>query len=167
MAKRIRDRIHLLRRGTAAVDAATVFKHLKDADPNTLALLTMKVSLDVLGKESKPQLVQLTLPIGKAVETELRLNWYFKQDKDLYRQTEKYFHGSTGTRQKATVFKLRFNRAGLEWSTWSQQVLQKVGSWLLDCLMSETGWIENVVIATPRKRRSVLRYSQELSLIHI
>ena len=161
VAKRIRDRIHLLRRGTAAVDAATVFNHLKDADPNTLALLTMKVSLDVLGKESKPQLVQLTLPIGKAVETELRLNWYFKQDKDLYRQTEKYFHGSTGTRQKATVFKLRFNRAGLEWSTWSQQVLQKVGSWLLDCLMSETGWIENVVIATPRKRRSVLRYSQE------
>ena len=161
VAKRIRDRIHLLRRGSAAVDAATVFKHLKNADPKTLSLLTMKVSLDVLGKESKPQLVQLTLPIGKAVETELRLNWYCEQDKELYRQTEKQFHSSTGTRQKATVFKLRFNRVGLEWPTWTQSELQKVGSFLLDSFMSETGWIENIVIATPRKRRSIMRYSQD------
>ena len=162
VAKRIRDRLHLLRRGSAAVDAVTVFKHLKNADPNVLALLTMKVPMDVLGKESKPQLLQLTRPIGRAVETELRLNWYHEQDKDLYKQIEKRFHSSTGTRQKATVFKLQFNRVGLEWPTWSQQEAVKVGAWLLDCLISETRWIEKHTIATGRRRhRTVMRYSQE------
>ena len=162
VATRIKDRMHLLRRGSAAVDAVTVFKHLKNADPYVLALITMKVPLDVLGKESRPQLVQLTLPIGRAVETELRLNWYHEQDKDLYKQIEKYFHGSTGTRQKATVFKLRFNRAGLVWPTWSQQEAVKVGGWLFDCLISETGWIEKTTITTGRRRcKTVMRYSQE------
>ena len=37
-------------RGRAGLDAASVVNHLKEADPHTLALITMKVCLDCLGK---------------------------------------------------------------------------------------------------------------------
>ena len=70
-----------LRKGKGSVDGSTVFKHLVDADLQVVAVLTMKVCLDVLGKDSTPQLADLTVPIGRAIETELRLNFYTHQIK--------------------------------------------------------------------------------------
>ena len=78
IAEEIKDRLHSLRRGRAAVDAVVVNEHLKEANHETLAVIGMKVMLDVLGKESKPVLADLTVPLGQAVEVELRLSHYFK-----------------------------------------------------------------------------------------
>ena len=50
--KEIEERLFVLRRGRAAVDAETVFQKLKEADPEPISLITMKVALDVLGKEA-------------------------------------------------------------------------------------------------------------------
>jgi len=162
VAKRLKDRLQFLRKGTGSVDAATVYKHLKETDLNVVALITMKVCLDVLGKESRPQLAELTIPIGRAIETELKLNYYHSSDKDLYKQIEANFHSSTGTRQKNTVFQIRFNREGIEWLKWSQGTAHKIGSWCLNGLGEETGWIhKETVTVGRRKHRTVMRYSQE------
>ena len=77
ISKTLSSRLQYLRKGGGAVDAATVYKHLKNADMQVITVITMKVCLDVLGKEIKPQLADLTISIGKAIETELRLNYYF------------------------------------------------------------------------------------------
>lgn len=162
VSDRLSKRMQYLRKGGGAVDATTVFKQLKDADLSNIALLTMKICLDVLGKEPTPQLVQLTIPIGRAIETELRLNHYFDKDKDLFKRVENNFHSSTGTRQKATVFRLQFNRAGIEWEKWGQATCHKVGSWCLEGLCQETGWIHKDTVKTGRKSsKTVMRYSQE------
>lgn len=162
VAEHLSKRLKSLGRGKGAVDGASVYRHLKAADPEILAVLTMKVVLDVLGQEKTPSATQLTTAIGAAVECELRLSWYKSQDKDLYRKVEQGFHGSTGTQQKQTVFRLRFNQAGLEWNTWGSAVQHKVGAWCLDGLISATGWIEKELVQkSTRKRATVMRYSRE------
>ena len=110
VAKCITERLFTLRRGSAAVDAVEVYKHLVDADPHSLALITMKVVLDVLGKDPAPGLQDLTTKIGAAVQLELRMIYYSVQEPELYKKTEFFFHRSAGTQQKATVFKRAFNK---------------------------------------------------------
>ena len=172
ISKSLDSRLQYLRKGGGAVDAATVYQHLKNADMQVVTVITMKVCLDVLGKDIKPQLADLTIAIGKAIETELRLNYYFAQDKDLYKHITHSFHSATGTRQKATVYRLHFNRENIVWPTWSRETTHKIGSWSLDCLCRATNWITKETIPVgKRKSRTVMRYSQEFlglkdSIIH-
>ena len=51
IASTIIKRYGKLTSGKAGLDAAEVVNHLKGADPHTLALITMKTCLDVLGKD--------------------------------------------------------------------------------------------------------------------
>ncbi len=151
-----------LRRGKGSVDGSSVFNHLEKADLKVIAILSMKVCLDVLGKDSTPQLVDLTVPIGRAIETELRLDFYHSSDPDLYKRVTNQFHSSTGTRQKSTVYRIQFNREGIEWSTWPRTTCHKIGSWSLNCLQDDCGWIKKDTIAVGRrKHKTVMRYSPE------
>ena len=149
-------------KGRGGQDFATCYKHLKNADTDVLAILTMKVCLDILAQEDKPTMVQLTRKIGAAIEVELKVAWYQKQDPDLFRNVSKNFHGSTGTQQKATVFRLRFNKAGIEWPTWGSTTEHKVGAWALRSLIDVTGWVtkENHFTST-KKSKTIMRFSQE------
>lgn len=156
----MQQRLHLLRRGTAAIDAATVYKYLKDTDTDRLALLTMKVALDTLGKNHSPHLCDLTLPVGRAIETDLRLEFYLDKDPDLYKKVEKRFHPATGTRQKATVLRLRFNEAEIKWETWSNSVAHKIGAWAVNALV-EIGWLTiQLQVVGKKKSANVVRYSE-------
>ena len=149
-----------LGRGKGFVDAATVYDHLKNVSSDVVALVTMKCCLDVLGKNATPTLVELTRAIGIGIETELRLKWYREKDPELFNRITYFFHSSTGSHQKATVYKLRFNQEGLTWSNWGSIIQHKVGSWCLDALMTATGWIEKKTVRTGiRKTNTVIRYS--------
>ena len=55
VAARITKKYGALTSGQTGMDAVEVVSHLKGVDPNTLALITMKTVLDVLGKEPEPQ----------------------------------------------------------------------------------------------------------------
>ena len=118
VSKVLKERLKVIGRGRGAVDAATVYAHLKEADLDIITVLTLKVALDVLGQEKSPRWVEIAIAVGKAIEMELRLSWYRQQDPDLYRRVEKKFHSSTGTGQKGTVIKFVFNKKGLEWKPW-------------------------------------------------
>ena len=163
IATTITSRYGKLSQGRAGLDAASVVNHLKGADPHTLALITMKVCLDCLGKELEPQIQALTTAIGKAVQLELRLCYYATEYPELYKQASRFFHPSTGTRQKATVIKLTMNREGIKWEPWANDVNHKVGQWLLLALKDTTGWLE-LAHNNPgggKKLRSRVCYSRE------
>ena len=162
IAEHLGKSVKVLGRGAGCVDGASVYKHLKAADLEVVAVLTLKVCLDVLAQEDKPTLLQLTTPIGAAIEVEQRLAWYKTQDKDLFNRIKHSFHASTGTRQKSTVYRLRFNDAGLEWSSWGTAVQHKVGGWALRALIETTGWVHKETHYTsPRKSRTLMRFSRE------
>ena len=158
----LKTHLKRLGRGRGAVDAATIYNHLNKTNPDVIALITMKVALDVLGKNATPTFVELTKAIGQAIETELRVSWYRKQDPDIFRRIQQYFHPSTGLRQKNTVFRLVFNSEGIQWKTWGSPAQHKVGAWCLDALMTTTGWLSKDTVRTSiRKTHTVIRYSRE------
>lgn len=163
IAQLITKRLGKLSSGKTGLDAATVVKHIADGDPHTMALITLKTALDVLGKDPEPQLQDITTKIGANVQLELRLCYYAVENPELYKQTERFFHGSTGTGQRATVFKLKFNREGIEWDRWSNEVNHKVGNWLLLCMNDVTGWIQRATDRPGggRKTRSRICYTTE------
>ena len=162
IAKRMDERLLYLRRGRAAVDGELVATHLKNADTKVLAVLAMKVALDVLGSDKKPKFVALCRRVGEAIEIELRLNWYMSQDQEIYKKIENHFHNSTGTRQKVTVFRKFFNEAGHRWTAWGSVTNFKIGAWAMDALMYETGWLTRSVERHSRtKTIDIIRYSQE------
>ena len=161
VSDRITNQLGTLTSGKAGLDAVEVVKHLRDADPLSLALIMTKVVLDVLGRDHSPQLQSLTTAIGKAVQLDLRLGYYAKQEPELYKKTEFFFHKSAGTRQKATVFKRAFNKEGIEWELWSNTVNHKVGAWLLTCLMEVTGWIQRHTQTRGKRSVRVMKYSPE------
>ncbi|MCP4973785.1 MAG: hypothetical protein GY914_08960, partial [Prochlorococcus sp.] len=160
IAERIQKKYGVLTSGKAGMDYETIVKHLKDADPYILALLTMKSALDVLGKDPEPQLQDITTAIGKNVQLEIRLTYYAQENPELYKKTEHYFHPSTGTRQKATVLKLRFQREGVEWDKWSNTINHKVGNWLLMAMNDVTGWIERRITRVGRKTKTRIGYTR-------
>ena len=153
--------------GKAGLDAVEVVQHLKEADPHSMALITMKVVLDVLGKNPEPGLQELTTKIGAAIQLELRMIYYSQQEPELYKKTEFFFHKSAGTKQKATVFKRAFNKEEIEWERWSPTINHKVGAWLIVCLAETTGWLQRKTVLNGKKSKRVIKYTRELSLIHI
>ena len=141
VAEHLTKRLKSLGRGKGAVDGASVYRHLKAADPEILAVLTMKVALDVLGQEKAPSVTQLTTAIGAAVECELRLSWYKDQDPDLYRQVTNRFHSSTGTRRSNGLSASASTKL-VSSGDIGRGTKHKIGAWCLDGLISATGWIE-------------------------
>lgn len=156
------ERLGRISNGQPGPEHRLIAERIGKADPGVLALLTMKVCLDTMGagkghERSKPlTYVSVANAVGKAVQTELRLAWYQEQDPDLYKSITKRFHPSTGTRQKATVYKLQFNRNGVEWDTWSSRVTTQVGGYLLDCLQRGCGWINTYLSGTGYRNRLLL-----------
>ena len=161
VAARIRKKYGALSSGTAGLDAVEVVQHLKDADANSLALITMKVVLDVLGKDPAPGLQDLTTKIGAAVQLELRMIYYSEQEPELYKKTEFFFHKSAGTQQKATVFKRAFNKEEIEWPRWANTINHKVGAWLIVCLAETTGWLKRKTVLNGKKSKRVITYTRE------
>ena len=160
IAQRLTKRLKMLTSGQAGLDAETIVKHLADADPQILALLTMKSTLDVLGKDPEPQLQDITTAIGKNVQLEIRLTYYAQENPELYKKTEHFFHSSTGTQQRATVLKRAFNKEGVEWEVWSRTTNHKVGNWLLMSMNDVTGWIERKLTITANKRKTRIGYTR-------
>lgn len=159
--KRLEEKRSNLGRRRGAVDKTSVYPRIKGAKLDVLALLAMKITFDKLGQDHKASLVSVTTAVGRAVETELRLREYRKQDSDLYRRVSKSFHKSTGTRQKATVYKLRFNSAGIEWNTWPEADCHKIGAWLIDGIASTTGWITYDTMVSKKAKKNQIRVSTD------
>ena len=158
----IKQRYHHLTSGPAGMDYELIVRHLKNTEPEVLALITMKVCFDVIGKEKAPRVQQITTQIGKTIQTDCKLTYFANENPDLYKRCEQYFHHSTGTRQKATIFTRAFNKADTEWERWSNTANHRIGVWLLRILMETTGWIVNdYIYETPQRKRSVVRYSNE------
>jgi DNA-directed RNA polymerase len=166
VAAEIASRIGRISNGIPGPDHKLIADKIAQADHRVLALIAMKMTLDATvsgysgGHVSQLNYTKLAMLVGHAVQTELRLSWYQEQDPELFRQVKRSFHQGTGTRQKATVFKLKYNREGIEWKTWGNRVTLQIGGWLVDCLQRATGWLRVELLQESRlKRVSVVRLS--------
>ncbi|MCP9877331.1 DNA-directed RNA polymerase [Cyanobium sp. A2C-AMD] len=162
-AAAVQARLGRISNGIPGPDHRLIAEKIATADHRVLALIALKVSLDVMGAKGTGDggrftYTKLAMAVGLAVQTELRLSWYQQQDPELFSTINRRFHRGTGTRQKATVYKLTFNREGIEWNTWPGRITLQIGGWLLDCVQRSTGWLQVELLQESRLSRvSVVR----------
>ena len=154
LVQRIKDTAHdRVHRQTGHYQAIKVY--LADLEPMAAAAISLKLTFDkVFGfKEKSNQLVKVSEAIGLAIEDECRMRFYEREAPGLLEVLKKnYWHKSIGTQQKVTVIKTLMNRNDIHWNTWGSASRIKLGGWLLDCIMSVSGWFEKDMRQEGRKR---------------
>ena len=138
--------------------------YVSQLEADAAAAITCKITFDkVFGyKDNSNALTKICEGIGKAVEDECHIRHYEEHAPGLLNVLKKnYWHKACGTHQKITVISTLMNRCDVKkWTAWGVANRIKLGGWLLDCLLSTSGWFEkeerrigkktiNYVVPTP------------------
>jgi DNA-directed RNA polymerase len=166
MAALIKDRYGKLSSGQAGFNAIYL-DMIKDGDPDVLALITIKCCLDRFGKDRVPEHTKLCMQIGECVQEQLRIDYLERVNRGLFTNIVKEFRHTTGTRQKATRFKLTMNKKGIKWKTWPAKARHRVGAWLLDVFCTATGWASAKTVRRSKHRCQVLVQFEPEFLEHV
>lgn len=155
-------------RGKSGVAFADVHKYLNqfndEQEAHKLANIALKRTFDtVFSRKRKndrkfPNSVSnVCVNIGAAVEAECQMRWYEQQNPLVFKQLkERYWLGSTGTRQKQNVMAIMMNRRDYHWDKWSAAVRARLGGWLLELVCQATDWFEKEIIMRGKPRLTLI-----------
>jgi NADH:ubiquinone oxidoreductase subunit E len=145
--------------------------YVADLEPLASAAIALKITFDKVFsvKDGSDQMVEVCDSIGKAVESECQMRHYEEHAPGLLATLKKnYWHRSIGTQQKVTVIQTLMNRYDVkQWQTWGRANRVKLGAWLLDCIMSSSGWFEKQTVQQGRKRLTIVAPTPEFLEIKI
>ena len=166
--KRIEDTSHdRLKRGIGQF--AQVKHYVADLEPLASAAIALKITFDKVFsvKEGSDAMVEVCSSIGKAVEAECQMRYYETHAPGLLATLKKnYWHRSCGTQQKLTVIQTLMNRHDVkQWVTWGTSNRVKLGAWLLDCIMSSSGWFEKFKLQQGRRTVHIVQPTPEFMTI--
>jgi DNA-directed RNA polymerase len=160
LVKRInKTRRHSIEEGKSGPLFKEIHQYLSTIDTESTALIALKIVFDMVFsyKEDNKKVVKVAEAIGAAIEAECQMRFYERSDpKILDRIKRKYWHSSAGTQQRHRVTQLMMNRREIQWNRWSPVVRVKLGGWLLNCLMQESGWFERDMRQEGTKRQVYL-----------
>jgi hypothetical protein len=142
-AEHIAARFKDITNGRSGKDYARVRACLEKLEPDVIALIALKVTIDRLGRtdEKKLKLSELVNAAGHALQTEARLSEFRKQNRRLFNYIQGNFHAGTGTRQKDTVTSLFFRKRGYVFNEWPKRTIHAAGLWAIKMLIESTGLI--------------------------
>ena len=144
VVERIKDTNNRLHKGQAGKSFKEIHQYLADLEPLAAAAIACKLTFDKVFsiKENSNQLITVSEAIGQAIENECQMRHYeAKAPALLHTLKENYWHKSCGTHQKVVVIQTLMNRYGIQqWKPWGAGNRVKLGTWLLDCIMSTSGW---------------------------
>ena len=130
--------------------------YLSGLEELAAAAIACKLTFDKVFsiKENSNQLITVSEAIGQAIENECQMRHYeSKAPALLHTLKENYWHKSCGTHQKVVVIQTLMNRYGIQqWKPWGAGNRVKLGTWLLDCIMSTSGWFYKDMRQQGRKR---------------
>ena len=135
-----------LKRGHNGVAFKDVFKYLENVDSGILAAITCKVLIDKVfsTRDKSNYLCNISSSIGSAVEDECHITFYETTVPGLLNHISKnYWHKACGTHQKVVVLRTLMNRYNVEtWKRWNAALRVRLGTWLLNRVMSSCNWFE-------------------------
>lgn len=146
--------------GSTAEFAAHVAM-LKDVPSSTLALITIKSAVDVVfgkwrTKMGGAQYSEVVQMIGARVYDEILLSEFSQAFPEDFRRTK--IHQSKGYSYRVAKYRAIMRRIGHEALRWPTGHRVKIGGWLMDRLVSATGWFEAVLVTTKYpKQITILR----------
>jgi len=164
VVNRIKETNKRIHEGHTGQSFKEIHKYLVDIEPLAAAAITCKITIDKVfsTKLKSNQLTSISESIGKGIENECQMRHYETHAPGLLETLKKnYWHKAIGTDQKVVVIQTLMNRYEVQkWVTWGAGNRVRLGGWLLDCLMQESGWFGkyaerkgkktiNVVVPTP------------------
>jgi len=144
---------------------AAVKQYVSELEPLASAAIALKITFDKVFsvKDGSDQMAEVCDSIGKAVESECQMRHYEANAPGLLSILKKnYWHRAIGTQQKLTVIQTLMNRHDVkQWECWGRANRVKLGAWLLDCIMSSSGWFEKQMVQQGRKRVTLVAPTPE------
>lgn len=148
-----------LARGQNGPAFREIRKHTDDLESMALASIAMKVTFDRVfsTKPNSAQVINVTEGIGRSVQDECQMRHYEQMAPGLLNYLQKkYWHSAMGTQQKLTNTRKAMNKAEVPpWDSWARGNNIKIGSWLLEQVMTGTSWF---TIELQRKGRRTVQY---------
>jgi DNA-directed RNA polymerase len=139
ITKNIAKGLSKISAGWATKDATAVVL-VKDMDPNVLALITAKGMIDPSAKNGRMDYATACRRVGYLIRDELIISKFQKDNPDAYNIAASYQHHSKGYGNKVASFRARMRKASFAIPDWTPSQAHKVGGWMIDCLVSATGW---------------------------
>ena len=145
-------RIH---KGPYGATFSHIHVYLNTIDSQSAAVIACKLAFDKIFSYKKGANVATNVceSIGHAIEDECQMRHYEKNAPGLLTKLkENYWHKACGTQQKVVVIRTLMNRYEVkQWKPWGRSIRIKLGSWLLDCIMSASNWFHKQTIREGRK----------------
>ena len=147
-------------RGRKGFDA---FPKIIDLECSVLAVITLKTVMDfcstVVEGELRSSLTSCVKEIGEKIETEIRLRTFEEANPDLYNKVnEDLKRRAWGYKYKRRKLMESCKRAGIEWLHWSKQDKIKVGTRLLDYVLSHTNIVE---VEEPHRKQKRVKFTDD------
>ena len=153
---KIKDTNNRIKEGKTGKSFKEIQHYLADLEELAAAAIACKLTFDKVFsiKEGSNQLVTVSEAIGHAIESECQMRYYeSKAPALLHTLKENYWHASCGTHQKMVVIQTLMNKSEIKaWIPWGRSIRIKLGTWLLDCIMSTSGWFYKDMRQQGRKR---------------
>lgn len=170
VAARIEAKKNRLTQGKAQVGAVSVKDILEKVEPEVLAAIALKKSLDLVacpGDKMKNTYTVVCITIGGCIESEARFRWYEQANPDGWQRMKmRYFRPTTGTGQKERIASVMMNRQGFHWEKWTQKKRLAVGAFMFDCIAHTVDWFK-VVEHRAGKMKTVRMVTLSDSLVNV
>jgi DNA-directed RNA polymerase len=139
ISQEIEAKLARITAGWATEDAAAVAA-VKDVNPSTMALITAKALLDLIGRNAHFPYVAVCQHAGRLVRDELLLMEFQAAHPEAFSLTERFQPKHKGYGNKIQGFRATMRRVEHAVPRWTPSQAHKVGGWLVDRLISATGW---------------------------
>ena len=163
--KKIEDTNNRIKEGKTGRAFKEINEYLEPLEPLAAATIALKITFDKVfsHKHGSNLLPIICDSIGKSIEDELQMRHYENKAPGLLQTLkDNYWHRSIGTNQKIVVIQTLMNRYNVApWNSWSRTNRIKLGAWLLDCIMSTSGWFYKDMKQEGRKRVNYIRPTPE------
>jgi DNA-directed RNA polymerase len=146
----IANKLSRITSGWATKDAADV-SLVKEASPATLGLITAKVLLDLNLVEHKITYGKACSTVGRYVRDEIVLSAFKERYSHDFETILKFQHSHKGYINRLQGFQSRMRKINAQVPRWTPSQSHKVGAWLIDRLITATGWYEPVDLMATRK----------------
>lgn len=141
ITEEIASKLSRITSGWATQDAASVVM-IKEANPGTLALITAKVLLDLNLVEKRMTYGKACTAVGRFIRDEIVLSHFHDKYAEDYQSVLRFQHKHKGYINRVNSFRVKMRKVNAEVPKWTPLQSHKIGGWLIDRLITATGWYE-------------------------
>jgi DNA-directed RNA polymerase len=141
ITEEIAGKLSKITAGWATQDVAAAVL-VKDVPPATLALITAKVMLDLNFVDKRMAYARVCTTVGRYIRDEVVIRAFEKDHEKEYSTVVRFQHKHKGYVNRFKGFQAKMRKVEAQVPRWTPTQSHKVGAWLVDRLITATGWYQ-------------------------